>query len=680
MRRGSGAGGRLEPEESFRAIDEADDASDSEAVGVPVQGRNEKWRQMEVTNSDAMHRTGRSTWRSSSVLKLVVVLALVGIALYGWQTSPVRASAKNLLGKSSSNAQPTAPQTFAPVPHLTPPPQTSAQGTPDLDETQEETGETQEKAGEAEEQKDGGVDSPATSQTAGDEVNNFPETTTVLDKAVNTPWPLPAEFTSGSEKLCLHAGRWAFRHEGPCAGAHATSDGCEILNKAFKRYTRHMFQGRTPPTGPDCYSSASVQVSNSSAYLDFGVDESYELEVSSGQIKVKANTVFGAMYGLESLSQLVRYDALTDSFWILNAPWVIKDKPRFQYRELLVDSSRHFQPIASLEAIIASLPAAKINTLHWHLEDDQSWPVCFKFRRELCERSAYSPDQRYSVSDVRHLVNYAREHGVRVVPEIDLPGHTQALCKALPGICTADLKIVSPAGDGIMEALEGIIKEVSELFPDSFIHLGGDEVGTSRWSSDPRTAAWMAEHHTTPTAVYELFVKKAHEFAIKYGKVPVGWSEIWIAFGTKLDKSSVLQKWRSGDRMSSIVSKGYRALWSDVGDWYLDMLQYTWDKVYRAEPCKGLTDDQCSLILGGGGEMWGETVDTSDVLQTVWPRLGAIGERLWSPKGATISSDAARPRMIEFRCLLNRRGVPAAPLLNSKARMPPPRPGSCTEQ
>lgn len=219
------------------------------------------------------------------------------------------------------------------------------------------------------------------------------------------------------------------------------------------------------------------------------------------------------------------------------------------------------------------------------------------------------------------------------------------------------------------------------LFPDNVIHLGGDEVNTACWTKSPSITAWLkAQGFTNPNQGYQYFVARVQALAQAMGRDVVGWNGIWDNFGTELAKGTIIHKW-IGDVKSivDITSAGYRVLWSVDSPWYLDSLGTTWQTEYVQEPCTGLNDAQCALVLGGGGEMWGETVDTSDILQTIWPRMGAIAERLWSPR-AYNDTAAAAPRYGAFRCLLNRRGVAAAPAKNSEARTSPPGPGGCLSQ
>ena len=189
---------------------------------------------------------------------------------------------------------------------------------------------------------------------------------------------------------------------------------------------------------------------------------------------------------------------------------------------------------------------------------------------------------------------------------------------------------------------------------------------------------WIEEHNTTLTGAYLYFVKRAQSLAAGNSRNVVGWQEIWDYFGTSLDQSTIIHQWLWGSTKlpKNVTSHGYRLIWSDSSVWYLDHLDRTWQAMYAAEPCKGLETKECGLVLGGEACQWGETIDTSDIFQTIWPRAAAVAERLWSPS-TIVNVTAAEDRMVAFRCLLNRRGVAAAPIKNAKARVAPPNAGSC---
>jgi len=276
-----------------------------------------------------------------------------------------------------------------------------------------------------------------------------------------------------------------------------------------------------------------------------------------------------------------------------------------------------------------------------------------------------------------------------LMPSRQYPPHHHQDASCYPDICpsTTCLEPLNPASNETFEVLSDLFGDLTGktrgagLIPDNMMHLGGDEVDTACWASTPAVQAWMSAKNFTTDDTYKFMVQSVQAIAHAQGRDVVGWEEIWDHFGTELDITTVIHQWIPGSTIAqNATAHGYRVLWSTDGVWYLDGLGTTWQTMYSQEPCTGIPDDLCEkYVLGGGGEMWGETVDTSDLQQTVWPRLGAIGERLWSPRAVT-DTTAAAPRFAAWRCLLNRRGVAAAPVNNANARTSPPGPGSCFDQ
>jgi len=405
--------------------------------------------------------------------------------------------------------------------------------------------------------------------------------------------------------------------------------------------------------------------------------------------------VYGALRGLETFSQLVTFDFDSGGYVLANAPWAITDAPRFPHRGLMIDTARHFQPLASIRKIIDSLPYAKLNVLHWHMSDTQSYPFQVKAYPKLWDAS-WSDQERYMQSDVAGMVEYARMRGVRVMVEFDMPGHAGSWCKGYPEVCPSPTcnQPLNVASNATFDLITDLLKECTGgvpsvsgkpapgVFKDNFIHLGGDEVNTACWDSTPSVASWLAKRNMTADQGYAYFVKRVADIAIEQGHRPVQWSEVYDHFKNKLDKKTIVHIWKSVTNVTEVVAGGYNVLVNvgyDKLSWYLDNLQVMWDAVYLNEPCTGVPDNLCKLVLGGHGEMWGETVDASDIQQTVWPRLGAIAERLWSPRALNDTADA-HDRIESFRCLLNRRGIAAAPVNNANARSSPPGAGSCLQQ
>ncbi|CAE8731608.1 unnamed protein product, partial [Polarella glacialis] len=216
-----------------------------------------------------------------------------------------------------------------------------------------------------------------------------------------------------------------------------------------------------------------------------------------------------------------------------------------------------------------------------------------------------------------------------------------------------------------------------------YFHLGGDEVDTSCWSKSPAIMAWLEERNMTVDQGYGYFVKRYAGIAMEQGRRPVQWSEVFDHFGSALPKEVVIHVWKGNTNVTEVLALGYDMI-RNVGyfnnSWYLDNLDVTWEHVYANEPCDGVpTEELCSKILGGHGEMWGETVDGSDLEQTVWPRTASVAEKLWSSRAQTASPAAAAARIRRFRCLLLERGVAAAPVESPMARSAPKGPGSCLD-
>ena len=255
--------------------------------------------------------------------------------------------------------------------------------------------------------------------------------------------------------------------------------------------------------------------------------------------------------------------------------------------------------------------------------------------------------------------------------------------------CASPLNVAS---NRTFEVIDGLLGECTGraprrgLFPDDFLHLGGDEVDTTCWTSTPEIAAWLAARNMSGDDGYAYFVQRAAALALAQGRRPVQWSEVFDHFKTALPAPTVVHVWKDVTNVTEVVAAGYDVLRNvgyDATSWYLDNLGVNWTAVYANEPCHDIPSDAlCAKVLGGHGEMWGETVDASDLEQTVWPKLAAIAEKLWSPRAMTAAADAATAsRLADFRCrVLNERGVAAAPINNAEARAAPPGPGACEEQ
>ncbi|KAF8021963.1 hypothetical protein BT93_G2178 [Corymbia citriodora subsp. variegata] len=506
-------------------------------------------------------------------------------------------------------------------------------------------------------------------------------------------WPLPAEFTTGADTLSVDPAL--------ALVVGGNGGGSRIVKDAFERYKSIIFQHsgvfsifsafRKIASAYDI-GRLRIVVHSGNEELQLGVDESYTLLVTKSDVKsvigeatIEANTVYGALRGLETFSQLCTFDYSTKLVLVHNAPWSIRDEPRFAYRGLLLDTSRHYYPVDVIKHILDSMSYAKLNVLHWHIIDEQSFPLEVPTYPKLWQ-GAYTKWERYTVEDAYEIVNFAKSRGIHVMPEVDVPGHAESWGKGYPELwpSTSCREPLDVSKSSTFDLISGLLSDLRKIFPFELFHLGGDEVNTDCWTSTPHVNQWLQNHNMTGKDAYEYFVLKAQEIAISKNWIPVNWEETFNAFPQRLNPRTIVHNWLGGGVCPKAVAKGFKCIFSNQGFWYLDHLDVPWDQVYTAEPLEGISDaSKQKLVIGGEVCMWGETADTSNVQQTIWPRAAAAAERLWSRRDAISTGNVnktALPRLHYFRCLLNGRGVQAAPVTNQLARSQPNGPGSCYAQ
>ncbi|GBG59261.1 hypothetical protein CBR_g32276 [Chara braunii] len=526
-------------------------------------------------------------------------------------------------------------------------------------------------------------------------------------------WPLPLSYINGSRTIHISTDL-----------TFQASIPSELLNNAFHRYYDLIFSHRQKHTthpghrvhsslsssSPSSLSSygnkdrqlcameevgkgdglrlVSVIVLTSSEKLQLETDESYLMEVpdsEEGEVLIMANNVYGVLRALETFSQLCTYNFATKRVQIKHAPWVIRDSPRFPHRGLLIDTSRHFQPLATIKGVVDSMSYAKLNVLHWHLVDTESFPLEVPKYPSLWD-GAFSSQERYTTEDVEEIVEYARQRGVRVMVELDVPGHAASwgvgYGDVWPSVdCKQPLDV---SNKFTTQLVDGVLDHLSRVFDYKLLHLGGDEVDTTCWDTTPRIRSWLNATNITSQAAYLRFVRRAQRSALTHGRDPVNWEDTFNTFGRDLDNRTIVQTWLTEEAVAKVVGAGLRCIASYRRFWYLDDLKLEWENFYGYEPLKSITRPQeQALVLGGEVCMWGETVDPSDIFQTIWPRAAAAAERLWSPRHKTDryveQYGEVSKRLKRFRCLLTQRGVAAAPV-ESRPRSPPRGPGSCFTQ
>ena len=366
-----------------------------------------------------------------------------------------------------------------------------------------------------------------------------------------------------------------------------------------------------------------------------GEDESYQLTVDASRGVITAANPLGAMHGMETFFQLI---TSTEFGW--GVPAVsINDRPRFPWRGLHLDVSRHFMPLDVVRRNLDGMAAVKLNVFHWHLSDDQGFRVESKTEPRLQELG--SDGLYYTQEEVRGIIDYARDRGIRVVPEFDIPGHTQSWLAAYPELAAGPGPIpilrtwgysnatMDPIKPEVFEFLERVLGEMAALFPDEYFHIGGDEVEAKQWTQVPRIADYMKTNKLKDAAALQSrFNQRIEPMLAKLGKHVEGWDEV---LQPDLPRSVLVQSWRGTKSLADAARQGFSGLLS--WGYYLDA-QKPASEMYLVDPLDGdaatLTPEQKARILGGEICMWAEYVTPENVDSRIWPRTAAVAERLWS--------------------------------------------------
>jgi hexosaminidase len=377
-----------------------------------------------------------------------------------------------------------------------------------------------------------------------------------------------------------------------------------------------------------------------------GDDESYILEISDHQARLTASTTVGAMRGIETFLQLLEAD--NDGFFF---PAVsIADKPRFPWRGLLIDSGRHYQPVEVLKRNLDAMAAVKLNVLHWHLTEDQGFRVESKKLPELHRLG--SDGLFYTQDEVRDIIRYAADRGIRVMPEFDMPGHATSWLVSHPEIASGPgpYKIerqpgifdptMDPTNEKTYKLLKVFFKEMAALFPDTYMHIGGDENEGKQWNANPKIQAFMKENDIKSNhELQTYFNKRILKFLQKDAKIMMGWDEI---FQPDLPKDVVIHSWRGQKALAEAAKQGYQGVLSN--GYYIDLI-YPASDHYAVDPLPantGLSPEEQKRILGGEATMWSEWVSPETIDSRIWPRTAAIAERLWSPRSVNDVDDMYR--------------------------------------
>lgn len=414
-------------------------------------------------------------------------------------------------------------------------------------------------------------------------------------------------------------------------------------------------------------STVDVCVVDPSQDLSSETDESYSLSIPAAAgpttaALVKAQTVFGAMHGLETLTQLVDVSVSGGEKTIPATPVMIGDAPRFSFRGLMIDSGRHFLPIAHVKRTIEAAAMVKLNVIHWHLVDAQSFPSCSDAYPTLCTGGGYpntfsaagSPlppnvsKATYSTAELRDVVAFAKTRGVRIMPEWDMPGHGSwgmGLPDLMTSHCSDALDVTRPA---LYDTLKAFLQEMGGIFTDKYLFLGGDELSVDCFEQSPSIAAWMKARGLNASGTQQYFWQQMTAKVFPSLNKTIS---VWRAdsvdrgpYASNLPPGSVFNVYQSlATAFTETVPQGTPTVVSMAGEsWYLDgecggYNQNAWTCVYSFKGPNGswLMDPTWStaeraLFLGGETAMWGEGINQDNFDAYVWRGAAAAAERLWA--------------------------------------------------
>lgn len=412
-------------------------------------------------------------------------------------------------------------------------------------------------------------------------------------------------------------------------------------------------------------------------------DEEYSIDVTAKFTLIKAKSLNGALYAIQTLKQMLPAaiygkSAAPSEDWKLPCS-VIKDKPRFGYRGMHLDCSRHFFSVDEVKKYLDIMASFKLNRLHWHLSDDQGWRVEIKKYPELTLIGGYRSGTMighdfdssdgiryggyYTQEQIKDVIGYAEKLGIVIIPEIDLPGHMLAALAAYPQLgCSGgpytlwtkwgiSEQVLCPGKESTFEFLEDVLGEIADLFPSEYIHIGGDECPKTEWENCPDCQARIKELGITSTAEFtaeqylqNYVTKRVQDFLATKGKKIIGWDEILEG---ELSKGATVMSWRGVQGGIKAAGLGFDVIMTPNSFLYFDYCQTSErdsepiciggnlpvEKVYGYEPCEGLKDSEQKHILGVQANLWTEYIATNEHLEyMLLPRMLALSEVQWCQK------------------------------------------------
>ncbi|MCJ1402931.1 N-acetyl-glucosamine-6-phosphate deacetylase [Xylographa trunciseda] len=426
--------------------------------------------------------------------------------------------------------------------------------------------------------------------------------------------------------------------------------------------------------------------------------EAYSLEIcGNGSTTIKIISVQGGIHAFNTFTQL--FYAHTEGkadIYTPYAPVIVEDSPEFEHRGLNLDIARNRISTKDVKRTLDAMSFNKLNRLHLHATDSQSWPLEIPALPDLAHKGVYHKSQIWTSSDLRDVQQYGQSLGVEVYVEIDVPGHTASIHHSYPDLITAfnqqpwepyaaeppsgQLKLNSSSVPLFLSIL------LSDLFPrispySSHFHLGGDELNTNSYALDPTV---NSSSKAVLQPLLQIFYDYIFALTAAHSLTPLAWEEILLDWDVNLPPSTIIQTWRKPASLAAVVARGYRALFGPSTHWYLDCGLGTWmdpdvskpDDIrtkppypdwcppyknwrlmYDYDPLEGIPDKDRHLVIGGEAHLWGELTDSVGLDGMLWPRMAAAAEVLWKGKGKV--EEGVTRRLAEMRERLVARGVGA---------------------
>lgn len=379
--------------------------------------------------------------------------------------------------------------------------------------------------------------------------------------------------------------------------------------------------------------------------------EAYNLSVEPGFIKINSSSSIGLFWGIQTLNQAFNQTDHQDGFAVRIQSMKITDNPKFKHRGLLLDCCRHFYSTDVVKKYIKLLSYYKMNVLHWHLTEDQGWRIEIDQYPKLTEVGAWRSNNDgtryggfYTKEDIREIVKYASDLNVTIIPEIELPGHSQAAISAYPHLSCEQRQvpvandwgvfkeIYCAGNDSTFIFIENVLTEVMELFPSDYIHIGGDEAPKYRWEHCSKCQKRIQDEELHDEhGLQSYFISRVEKFLNKNGRKLIGWDEI-LEGG--LSANATVQSWRGMQGGTDAANSKHGAIMSPTSHCYLDypLDAINLEKVFNFNPIPdSMPEDLQKYILGGEVNMWTEHVPNEDNLDSkVFPRMLALSEVLWN--------------------------------------------------